>query len=328
MRLSTRTLVTTLLFVPLAAACAGCGEKPVAKETAAKEAVAKETAAAPKAVEPPAPKLAPPVPEVAPPAVPVAHPAPETQSPPTTEPKPAPPVVQEPTPPAPAPEPPKPEPETPKPQPPAPVPPVVNPPAEKPPVPEPPAPPVTPAMPKEPEAAPPAPVPPAPPASDAAYVGLAACMKCHFAEAKSWKKTTLAKSMDALRPTAKEDAVRFDAKTRAGLDPAKDYTADATCLACHTTGYGGTKGYPAASMDCVSCEACHGPGEKYVAHKLQAIAANKDAKFAQADLVALGLVVPDESVCARCHNARNPTNADDHFSYAAAREKVHSHPKK
>ena len=315
MRLSTRMLVTVLLFVPLAAASAGCGEKVVVKETAA----------LPTAVEPPAQKLSPPAPDAVspavPPPVPVAIPAPEPPSPPKVESKPVPAPAPEPPSPAPPPEPPKPAPEPPMPQPPAPVPPVV----------QPPAPPVPPPAPKEPEAAPPTPAPPAPqapPASGAAYVGSAACMKCHFAEAKSWKKTTLAKSMDALRPTAREDSVRFDAKTRAGLDPAKDSTTDATCLACHTTGYGATKGYPAASMDSVSCEACHGPGEKYVAHKLQAIAANKDAKFAQADLVALGLVVPDESVCARCHNAKNPTNADDHFSYAAAREKVHSHPKK
>jgi len=56
-----------------------------------------------------------------------------------------------------------------------------------------------------------------------------------------------------------EDAVRFDAKQRAGLDPARDYTTDAKCLECHTTGYGGVDGYPASPdvMGCVSCESCH-----------------------------------------------------------------------
>ena len=163
-----------------------------------------------------------------------------------------------------------------------------------------------------------------------AFVGARVCQKCHFTEHKSWKKTALARSLDALKPTAKEDAVRFDAKQRAGLDPARDYMTDAKCLECHTTGYGGVDGYPASPdvLGSVSCESCHGPGARYVKYKSEGVERNKDAKFPREDLVLQGLVVPDASVCARCHNERNPTHADDHFDYEAAKAKVHVHVKK
>ena len=161
------------------------------------------------------------------------------------------------------------------------------------------------------------------------------CKTCHFKEAKAWAKTPLAKSMDSLRPTAAADAVRFEKKKRAGLDPARDYSTDATCLACHTTGHGGEGGYPAdpsatpaataraAAMGSVSCESCHGPGARYAKFKSDTLAASPDGKIAIADLTPLGLVRPDAAVCATCHNERNPTHADDKFDYETARALVH-----
>ena len=181
---------------------------------------------------------------------------------------------------------------------------------------------------------PPPVTPPAPVWKDA-FVGSAACKKCHFQEAKAWSKSPLAKSLDALRPTPADDAVRFDRKKRAGLDPARDYSADPTCLACHTTGYGGDGGYPAGALDStaaralattmgsVSCEACHGPGVRFVAYKIGRIGLDSNAKFTAAELTAQGLVIPDAASCLTCHNDRSPTHADDPFDFEVARTKVH-----
>ncbi|MCE9637783.1 MAG: cytochrome c family protein [Planctomycetes bacterium] len=185
------------------------------------------------------------------------------------------------------------------------------------------------------------------PAEDAAssagdkptYVGDKACQKCHFQEHKSWKKTSMAKAMKSLAPTAEaDDKALFDKKTAAKLDPAKDYTSDATCLKCHTTGYGTETGYPAdpkadeaagkraAALGGVGCESCHGPGSLYVKHKTAELEKNKDAKFTLETLAPMGMTKPEAKVCETCHNADNPTKAE--FKYEEAKSKTHDHPKK
>ena len=65
------------------------------------------------------------------------------------------------------------------------------------------------------------------------FVGTKNCKKCHIKQFKSWKETKMAKAFEILKP-----GERAEAKKKAGLDPAKDYTKEAECLACHTTGYG------------------------------------------------------------------------------------------
>ncbi len=248
------------------------------------------------------------------PAVPLPAPTPPTPAPPT------------PTPPTPTPEPAPPPPTPPPPSP---------PPAPTPPEPAPAPPPPTPRTDPPPETpAPPAQAPPADalvrPAAGwtDAFVGSDACKTCHFAQHRAWKKTALARSLDALAATPPSDAARYETKTRAGLDPARVYSTDPTCLPCHTTGYGATAGYPEspAATGHVGCEACHGPGGRYVAHKKEAAQRDSAAKFTREELTALGLVIPDANGCARCHNARNPTNPGEPFDFASERLKVH--PKK
>ena len=171
------------------------------------------------------------------------------------------------------------------------------------------------------------------------YVGDKACKTCHFKEHRSWRKTSLAKSMDSLKPPDEaEDKRLFDRKTAAELDPAKDYTTDATCLECHTTGYGKPGGYPAdptASeeakahaelMGTVGCESCHGPGSLYAEHKTKELEKDKDAKFTFEGMAKLGLIAPDQANCNSCHNEKGPTHATDPFEYE--RDKGKSHPKK
>ena len=175
----------------------------------------------------------------------------------------------------------------------------------------------------------------------AQYVGDKACQKCHFQQHKSWKKTGMGKAMKSLQPTTEaDDKAVFDKKKAAKLDPAKDYTTDETCLKCHTTGYGEESGYPkdpkkdeaagkaAAALGSVSCEACHGAGSLYVKHKTDEIEKNKDAKFSWEDLSKVGLVKPDEALCAKCHNKDNPFNPAEPMKYEEGKAKVHDHPKK
>lgn len=145
--------------------------------------------------------------------------------------------------------------------------------------------------------------------ADAAYVGSKSCFKCHFKEHGSWTKKAHAKALEVLKP-----GQAAEAKTKAKLDPAKDYTADPSCVGCHTTGYGKPGGYPEVGKEWtaeekarapllagVGCESCHGPGEKSNAFKV----ANKEYKWAEVE--ALGMVKPTEALCKGCHNEKSPT---------------------
>lgn len=166
------------------------------------------------------------------------------------------------------------------------------------------------------------------------YVGSSKCMKCHFKQVSTWKKTALARSMEVLKPTA-DNKDLIEAKKKAGLDPAKDYSTDPKCLACHTTGYGKDGGYPekitddnskvAEAMGSVSCESCHGPGSAYLEYKNAKKKENKDYAFTKEELAKVGLVMPTEENCKVCHNKDNPANATDTFKFEESRKKVHEH---
>ena len=75
-------------------------------------------------------------------------------------------------------------------------------------------------------------------ADEAEYVGSKKCKMCHAKQYKSWEGTTHASALDGLKP-----GERAEAKTKAGLDPEKDYTTDETCLGCHVLGFGKKGGY-------------------------------------------------------------------------------------
>ncbi len=170
------------------------------------------------------------------------------------------------------------------------------------------------------------------------YVGSNTCKKCHFKQHRYWKKTKKAHAIDTLRPTTEaDDKVLFDKKKAAKLDPAKDYSKDAKCLQCHTTGYGKPGGFPddgSADEDAqknlgqVGCESCHGPGSLYVKHKTDAIAKDKDAKFTFEKMAPLGLVHPDKDTCATCHSGKGPTTPAEAFDFEKMKTKVHSKKKK
>ena len=145
-------------------------------------------------------------------------------------------------------------------------------------------------------------------AADFQYVGDTKCKMCHSkdtlggAEFPAWEKTAHAKAFESLKPGAKADA-----KTKAKLDPQKDYSTDAACLKCHNTGYGKPSAAD-AKLEGVQCEACHGPGSEYKSPKIMGKKKYQDNKeAAHKDALAAGLVMPTEELCKGCHNQESPT---------------------
>ncbi len=134
------------------------------------------------------------------------------------------------------------------------------------------------------------------------YVGTSRCRVCHLQQAKSWQETKMAKAFELLKP-----GVAAEAKQAHKLDPAKDYTKDATCLACHTTGYGKPGGFVSfeetPNLVGIQCEVCHGPGREYLKPGKMTL---QNKEYKRADLVAAGMVVPSEATCKTCHNEKSP----------------------
>lgn len=141
---------------------------------------------------------------------------------------------------------------------------------------------------------------------DFKYVGAAKCKMCHNTPAKGaqytkWSESKHAKAMASLKG------------------------ADATnpkCLKCHST---------ASSIDAklnggitvaegVSCESCHGGGEKYKSPAIM-----KDLAQAKKN----GLVIPDEKVCLGCHGKGLGNPNEKPFDYATYKAKIaHPNPSK
>lgn len=101
--------------------------------------------------------------------------------------------------------------------------------------------------------------------AESGYVGVKTCTKCHDMQGESWEGTAHAKAFDSLKPN-----VKAEAKKKAKLDPAKDYTKDKDCVGCHSTGFGKPGGYEigmapggAKALGSVGCESCHGAGGGY-----------------------------------------------------------------
>jgi len=138
------------------------------------------------------------------------------------------------------------------------------------------------------------------------YVGVKKCRMCHPKQYKSWEQTKMAKAFEILKP-----GERAEAKTAAGLDPNKDYTADASCVACHSVN-------GSADMPGVQCEACHGAGSDY----MKVMMTNRDYK--KEELIAAGFVTPDEATCKKCHNEKSPFKKEFVFE-ERVKEGTHEH---
>jgi len=140
--------------------------------------------------------------------------------------------------------------------------------------------------------------------ADYSYLGTKKCKKCHIKQFKSWRDSKMAKAFELLKP-----GVRAEAKKSAGLDPAKDYTTDAECLPCHTTGYGKPGGFVSMEktplLAGVSCEMCHGPGSEYTKKENMSL---KNKHYKRAEVVKAGLISPVKADrCTEvCHNEKSP----------------------
>ncbi|MFH1109407.1 MAG: cytochrome c family protein [Planctomycetota bacterium] len=164
------------------------------------------------------------------------------------------------------------------------------------------------------------------------YIGANKCKKCHLPEHKSWAKTKHATALQALQPSQATES-----KAKHNLDPNKDYSKDATCVACHTVGFGKPGGYaiPDAAdekavkeskdLAGVGCEACHGPGSEY--SKLHEEIMKSKRKYKVDEMYAVGMKKVDESVCLTCHNDKNPTfDKTAKFDFAKEKdENTHEH---
>ncbi len=150
-----------------------------------------------------------------------------------------------------------------------------------------------------------------------AFVGSKNCKKCHLKEFKSWEATKMAKAFESLKP-----GVAAEAKHAAGLDPQKDYTADAECVGCHTTGHGQPGGFVSVAetpdLVGVGCEECHGAGGTYLQDGYMTL---QNKEYKKAELVAVGMVAEVTAAqCTKCHSADNPFSPGE-FDFAASKDK-------
>lgn len=138
------------------------------------------------------------------------------------------------------------------------------------------------------------------------YVGVTACKACH-SNAKVGGEEYLKYDKDphknAYKTLLNEKSKKI-AKEK-GID---DPTKSEKCMKCHVTAWNkkDLQGEKFSYEEGVTCEACHGAGEKYKAMPIM-----KDHKKALEN----GLVVPSEKVCKTCHNPESPTYKP--FDFAA-----------
>ncbi len=163
-------------------------------------------------------------------------------------------------------------------------------------------------------------------AKGATYIGVKKCKSCHFKQWSSWRKTKMANTFEVLKP-----GVRSEEKTKLKFDPNKDYTKDATCLGCHTSGFGIPGGYivpadgdaeaqkQAKDNAGVTCEGCHGPGSK--ANEIQEEIKENKRPYKFAELRAVGFHKAEVRSCTPCHNTSDPGKEPGyHFDYEERRK--------
>lgn len=149
------------------------------------------------------------------------------------------------------------------------------------------------------------------------FVGAAKCKMCHNAADKGaqyikWSQSKHAKALEAL----KSDEAKKIAKNKGIANP----LIDAKCLKCHSTDFGAAANLKdgITANEGVSCESCHGAGSAF---KTMSVMKNL------ADAKSKGLIIPNEKVCIKCHNAESPTFKSFDFKTYSAKI-AHKNPKK
>lgn len=115
------------------------------------------------------------------------------------------------------------------------------------------------------------------------YIGADKCKMCHNKpttgeQYKKWAAGPHAKAMESLKGADRENP---------------------KCLKCHSTAASVDKSLVATIKveEGVSCESCHGPGSIYKSAGIM-----KNQKLAMTK----GLIMPDATVCKKCHNEESP----------------------
>jgi hypothetical protein len=159
------------------------------------------------------------------------------------------------------------------------------------------------------------------------FVSVTNCKLCH-SEAEvgdqfgKWKKSKHAEAFKTLQGAKAKEIGK-----KQGID---DPSKSEKCLKCHVTGANLPEDAPKEVLasvkakikptDGIQCESCHGAGGDY---------AKKDVfeKGPQAAM-ALGLIEPNEKVCAKCHNPESPTWTGKFDFKEAVKHISHANPKK
>ncbi len=130
------------------------------------------------------------------------------------------------------------------------------------------------------------------------YVSVEMCKLCH-------KKKELGDQYDVWSNTAHSKAFYTlgtpEARKIAANLGIKNPQQSKKCLRCHSTRYdsnGEDNGEDIHVEDGVQCESCHGPGEDYM--YLEVMEDMEEATD-------MGLVMPTEETCRKCHNPESPT---------------------
>ena len=151
--------------------------------------------------------------------------------------------------------------------------------------------------------------------SESRYVTSKVCSACHTGDTvnnvyEKWEASVHAKAYQTL----KTDEAKIIAKKLGISDP----LSSEVCLTCHVTNGGSGKNINIEEG--VSCEACHGPGSRYIMTKIMSDRERSKKK---------GLLIPrnDQEFCKTCHNDKSPTFKG--FDYDVAWNEIkHPKPKK
>lgn len=126
------------------------------------------------------------------------------------------------------------------------------------------------------------------PQANQTYIGATKCGSCHFEKYQDWKKSQEkhAKAFEILPASTREDA---------------------SCLKCHTTGFGQPTGFHTAEdrqLAGVTCEACHGAGSIHA--EVAKPFANKKNLAPEEDKIARDSIyrMLPQNVCVTCHDSR------------------------
>lgn len=118
------------------------------------------------------------------------------------------------------------------------------------------------------------------------YVGMDKCLTCHQKDFEKMKANpSMSRMLTAIDRLQGEEA------------------STPKCLGCHTTGYekNWDENVPFSKRVNVQCEACHGPGSKYL-HIMKKGYSKSNAKQRE-EAIAAGLIVsPTKDTCFQCHH--------------------------